>query len=263
MNTDFAPINIASLFIDVYVEHEPKQITYTLHVPGLLTLIPAKPITSNTLRPVLSFQNLITFEVLHEYPVNTTLEGIEELAGRWPSLKKLSLNEELLVMSGYPTLDLRALIPFARHSPKLHRLGLFMNASTAKIHSTQELNPFTALSVLSIGTSQAHDQDVVAEFLSQMCPPACELVADITRTTFSSPSCRKLKEALLLKIKRRSNFWRRVRDLLPILVRVRRDEREKSKALQEELEGCSLMAKPTSSLPDRASLGTYHSLSAC
>ncbi|OAX37892.1 hypothetical protein K503DRAFT_866545 [Rhizopogon vinicolor AM-OR11-026] len=186
-----------------------------VHVPGLLTLIPAEQITFDTLRLILSFQNLTAFEVLHEHPVDITLEGIEELASRWQSLKKLSPNEESLVMSGDPTLDLRALIPFARHCRKLHRLGLFMNASTAKIHPAQELNPFTALSVLSIGTLQAHDQDVVAEFPSQLYPPACELVADITWTTFSSPSCRKLKETLLLEIKRRSNFWRRVRDLLP------------------------------------------------
>ncbi|OJA18549.1 hypothetical protein AZE42_04018 [Rhizopogon vesiculosus] len=136
-------------------------------------------------------------------------------------------------------------MPFARHSPKLHRLGLFMNASTAKIHSTQELNPFTALSVLSIGTSQAHDQDSVAEFLSQLCPPACELVADMTWTAFSSPSCRKLKEALLLKINVAPTLGGGSEIFYSSLF-------EKSKALQEELEGCSLMAKPTSNLPDRA-----------
>ncbi|OJA18548.1 hypothetical protein AZE42_04019, partial [Rhizopogon vesiculosus] len=61
MNTDFAPINIAFLFIDAYVEHEPKQLYNVarhtgsqsdefetniklVHVPGLLTLIPAKQI---------------------------------------------------------------------------------------------------------------------------------------------------------------------------------------------------------------------------
>ncbi|OAX32090.1 hypothetical protein K503DRAFT_805521 [Rhizopogon vinicolor AM-OR11-026] len=254
MHNDFAPTKLTSLFIDTYVEHEPERLHTLLailsdqchllinlyiklaRVPGQLKLIPTNQITFDTLRPVLSFKNLTTFEVLHKYPVNITLEEIEELASRWPSLRSLSLNEEPLVMSNF-TLDLRALVPFARHCPKLYRLGLFMDATTARIHPTQELKPFTALRFLSVGTPQARDPDAVAAFLSHMCPLECKLDVSITWTTFSSRSCRELNN-VLWEISRRSTHWKKVLDHLPILIQPY-GEKEKSKALQEEVEDLS------------------------
>ncbi|OAX34487.1 hypothetical protein K503DRAFT_724404, partial [Rhizopogon vinicolor AM-OR11-026] len=258
MNNDFAPIKLTSLFIDTYVEHEPEQLhtllatlsdqchllsnlcTKLVHVPAQLKLIPADQITFDTLRPVLSFQKLTTFEVLHKYPVNITLEEIEELASRWPSLRSLYLNEEPLVMTT-PKLDLRALIPFTLYCPKLRHLGLFMDATAAKVHPMQELKPFTALRSLSVGTSWAHNPDSdVAPFLAQLCPKECELKANITWTLFRGRSCRKLDDRLLSDIKCRTTRWDTVIDLLPNLIQFRSDLMEKMKAavtaLQEEVE---------------------------
>jgi hypothetical protein len=261
MNIDFSPINIASLSIDTYIEYEPEHLHMLLvtlsdrchllselcirlmHVParGWATPLPLKPnpahqIMFNTLRPVLSFRNLTVFGIFHKYPINITLEDIEELASRWPSLKSLSLNEEPLVMSDF-TLDLRALLPFARHCPNLHRLGLFMYA-TATTHPTQELKPFAALRVLCVGTSVVRDPEAVTAFLSHICPPGCELKVGLTWPTVDSR--KELDSGMLSKMQSRSDRWRTVHDVLPILIRLRRDEKEKSKALiaalQEEVE---------------------------
>jgi hypothetical protein len=256
MNIDFSPINIASLSIDTYVEHEPEQLHMLLvtlsdrchllselcirlvHVPARgwaapLKLNPAHQIMFDTLRPVLSFRNLTAFEVFHKYPINITLEEIEELASRWPSLKSLSLNEEPLVMSDF-TLDLRALLPFARHCPNLYRLGLFMYAA-ATIHPMQELKPFTALCV---GTSLVRDPEAVTAFLSHICPPGCELEVGLTWPTVNSRH--ELDNDVLSRMQSRSDGWRMVHDVLPTLIRLRRDEKERSKALiaalQEEVE---------------------------
>jgi len=251
MNADFAPINITSLYISTYTEHEPAQLhtllvtlsqqcrllsqlyIKLLHVSGHMTLIPAKQITFDTLKPVLSFPNLTTFEVMHKYPLNITLEEIEELASRWPSLESLFLNGEPLAMFDF-TLDLRALVPFARHCPKLRRLALFMDATTARIHPTQELKPFTALSVLSVGTSQADDPDAVASFLSHLCPPGCNIEVGITWTSYDDHT--PLDFSVLFEIQSRSTPWEMVKDLLPVLIQLRIEEREKSRALREEVE---------------------------
>jgi hypothetical protein len=200
-----------------------------------MTLIPAKQITFDTLKPVLSFPNLTTFEIMHKYPLNITLEEIEELASRWPSLESLFLNGEPLAMFDF-TLDLRALVPFARHCPKLRRLALFMDATTARIHPTQELKPFTALSVLSVGTSQAHDPDAVAAFLSHLCPPGCNLEVGITWTSYDGRSSLEVDFSALLEVQSRSTPWEMVKDLLPVLIQLRIEEREKSRALREEVE---------------------------
>ncbi|KAG0698783.1 hypothetical protein DFH29DRAFT_939829 [Suillus ampliporus] len=253
MNADFAPINLTSLYINTYVEHKPEELHTLLvtlsercrrlsqlyillshHVTGQLELVPANQITFNTLRPLLSFPNLVTFQVMHKYPVNITLEEIEELASRWPSLENLTLNEEPLVMHDF-TLDLRALVPFARHCPKLRRLGLFIDATPATIPRL-ELKPFAALRVFSLGTSRARDPDAVAAFMSHLCPPGCKLEVGVTWTSFGTRSCRVLDDDVRVEIGRRFTGWKSVRDLLPVLIQLRREEREKSRALQEEVE---------------------------
>jgi hypothetical protein len=231
MNADFSPINITSLFINTYIELEPEQLhtllatlskkypllfelyIKLLHVPAQLELVPAKQITFDTLRPVLSFPNLTTFELMHTYPVNITPEEIEELASRWPSLEHLCLNEEPLVMHDF-TLDLQSLIPFARHCPKLLQLGLFMDASATKIHPMQELNPFTSLEFLCVGTSLAGDRCAVAAFLSCLFPPGCQLDAKITWTSYGGRSCRGLDTDLLLAIENRFSHWDSISDLI-------------------------------------------------
>ena len=231
MNADFSPINITSLFINTYIELEPEQLhTFLatlsqkcpllvelyirlLHVPAQLELVPAKQITFDTLRPVLSFLNLTVFMLVHVYPVNITPDEIEELASRWPSLEYLRLNEEPLVMHDF-TLDLQSLISFARHCPKLLQLGLFMDASATKIHPTQELNPFTSLELLCVGTSLAGDPCAVVALLSCLFPPGCQLDASITWTSYGGSSCRGLDTDLLFAIENRFSYWDNVSDLL-------------------------------------------------
>jgi hypothetical protein len=257
MNTDFSPINIVSLSIDTRIEHEPEQLHMLLvtlsdrchllselcislvHVSSPLELSPAHQITFDTLRPLLSFCNLTAFEVFHKYPINITLEEIEELASRWPSLESLCLNEEPLFMSDF-TLDLRALLPFARHCPNLYRLGLFMDATTVKMHPMQELKPFTALRVLCAGTSLARDPEAVATFLSRICPLGCEIEMGLVWPTVIGHSYRSLDDDVLSEMQNRSSHWQTVHDVLPILIRLQRDEKERSKALiaalQEEVE---------------------------
>lgn len=254
MNVDFAPINITSLYINTYVEHKPAELhtllvmlserccrlseLYVLlahHITGELELVPANQITFNTLTPLLSFPDLVTFQVTHKYPVKITLEEIEELACRWPFLESLALNEEPLVMNKF-TLDLRALIPFARHCPKLRRLGLFIDACPTKIPPTLELKPFAALCFLSVGTSRAHDPEAVAAFMSHLCPPRCELEVGVTWTSFGIRSCRVLDDDVRMEISNRFQPWKSVRDILPVLIQLRMEEREKSRALQEEVE---------------------------
>lgn len=255
MNADYAPVNITSLCISTYVEQKPRELhsflvtlsvhcrllstlrIKLLHVSGSLKpkLTSARQIAFDTLRPLFLFQKLTTFEVMHKYPINIALEEVEELARRWPSLENLYLNKEPLVMSDC-TLDLRALVPFARHCPKLRCLGLFMDATAAKIHTTRELKPFSALEVLSVGTSQARDAGTVAAFLSFMCPPECKLDVDMTWTSHGGRSCHQLHDDLMLEIQNRSTPWKRVKDLLPLFIHLWREEREKSKALQREIE---------------------------
>ncbi|OJA16651.1 hypothetical protein AZE42_04050 [Rhizopogon vesiculosus] len=254
VTVDFAPINLIFLYIHTYFKHQPEQLhallitlseqcrllsqlnVELLHGPGQFKLIPAKQITFYTIRPVVSFLNLIVFEVKHKYPVNITLEEIEELASQWPSLEYLYLNEELLVVHDF-TLDLRALVHLACHSPNLLQLGLFMDATAAEILPSHELKPFTVLEVLPAGRSEARDLGAVAALLSCLCPQECELNLYSSWTSDNGRSCRRLDANVQLEIKNRPTTWECVRDLLPHFILVRREKREKSRLLREEVEG--------------------------
>ncbi|KAF9244498.1 hypothetical protein BU15DRAFT_85881 [Melanogaster broomeanus] len=146
--SNFAPINITSLYINAYDDHHPSEVHDLL-----LTLSQQCQLLSKL------FPNLVAFELVHKYPLRITLDEIEELASKWPHS---ILDEDAF------TLDLRALLPFARHCPSLQRLGLYINATEAEIPSVHSsVEPFRSLRILYLGTSQARDQRAVATFLSR------------------------------------------------------------------------------------------------
>jgi hypothetical protein len=262
MKADFAPINIRYLYINDYTEFEPRELRtllvtlsehccllselhiQLLHIPQKLELVSANQITFETLRPVLSFPNLTIFEIMHKYPVIITLEEIEELASRWPSLENLYLNEEPLVMDDF-TLDLRALIPFARHCPKLRGLGLFMDATTApEVCPKEGLKPFTALKRLRVGTSIAHNLNVgtVAVFLNRLCPPRCNVIEKGNWTSYYHAHL-QLDSNVMWEMHRRSTIWKSIGDLLPASI-LRREEEEKSRGESETRNRLLSISKP-------------------
>ncbi|KAF9221170.1 hypothetical protein BS17DRAFT_803698 [Gyrodon lividus] len=255
--SSFAPINITSLYINAYEDNCPSevysflvalsqqcQLLLKLHIQlyhkefPAADLVPEKQLSYETIKPVLTFPNLVTFELVHKCPLKITLDEIEELASRWPSLESLMLNAEPLHLDEDAfTLDLRALLPFARHCPSLWRLGLYINATEADIPSVHSsVEPFRSLRVLSLGTSQARDQGAVSTFLSRVCPPGCRLEVGITWDDFGPLDNRILEDDLRFELHQRGASWKAIENLLPVLIQLRREEKERSRALQEEVE---------------------------
>ncbi|KAF8835219.1 hypothetical protein BDN67DRAFT_959375 [Paxillus ammoniavirescens] len=250
--SNFAPINITSLYINTYENHSPSEVHDFLVTLSqkcqflsklyiqlshndypLSVLVPENQLSYETMKPLLAFPNLVTFELLHKYPLKVTLDEIEELASRWPSLECLMLNAEPLVLDEVEfTLDLRALLPFARHCPRLWKLGLYLNATKAEIPSIQSsIEPFRSLRVLSFGTSRAQDPGAVAAFLSRACPPGCVLEVGDPSVEFDPTEDRVLGE-----FDRRKLSWKAIEEWLPVLIEVRREEKERSRVLQEEVD---------------------------
>ncbi|EGN97651.1 hypothetical protein SERLA73DRAFT_57380 [Serpula lacrymans var. lacrymans S7.3] len=259
LNKSFAPINLTTLFVNTCWIQSPRhlhtllstlldncQLLSSLYLELLyLTeqheeqITPELQINFSTLKPLLSFPNLTTFELTHEYPVDITLAEIEELARNWPSLERLSLNCEPLVMDHF-TLDLRALLPFARYCPKLRKLGLFLNATTVDMPDVRELGlrPFPALRTLSVGVSKVQEEEPVALFLSQVCPLGCEIEFGVT--WLRSPGFPLL---VLASVADRCLAWESVKRLLPSLIKLRREERKRTKRLVEEVEDLRIRSR--------------------
>ncbi|KAJ7475723.1 hypothetical protein FB451DRAFT_1173730 [Mycena latifolia] len=253
MRNSFAPTNLTALYLDSHLIESAAAVHELLSVLaetcqlleslGVVTLISSvdlpseEHITFSTLRPLQNFPNLTIFELIHQNPLDLTLEDLDQLARSWPSLRKLILNNEPAV-SSHSTLTLKALLPFAKHCPELEQLGLFINASTADLPSTYATDftslyrsmPFGKLQRLSMGVSLIEDEGAVALFLSQLCPLGTHIEYGVTWET------EELIETLIEAMADRCTKWHKVAELLPLLTKLRMEERERSRLLGVEVQ---------------------------
>ncbi|KAG6879095.1 hypothetical protein C0992_005240 [Termitomyces sp. T32_za158] len=189
-------------------------------------------VTIKTLRPVLKCPNLISFEIDHHYPLHLELSDMEEIATSWPGVETLLLNNQPAYLDN-SNLTLRALLPFALHCPKLQMLGLFMNATTtdfpaADCASAYQLPTFRSLRCLSVGVSLIQEEGAVALFLSQICPLHCGIEMGVTWES-------SVSQEVVDKLEPRLKKWEKVEELLPLLTKLRFEERERARLLKKEV----------------------------
>ncbi|KAJ7284598.1 hypothetical protein C8J57DRAFT_1119522 [Mycena rebaudengoi] len=247
MNQPASPTNLTELYIDSRLVETPAAVHDLLSVLadncqllqslGIVTfiseIVPEELPTEDcisfaTLRPLQRFPNLTVFELIHQYPMDLKLAEVEQLARAWPSLRKLILNNEPVVSSRCP-LTLTALLPFAQHCPELEQLGLFLDASAADLPAAPA-RPFARLQRLSMGVSLIAEPGPVALFLSKLCPLDTHVEYGVTWET------NLLLDALCEAIAERCKRWEKVAELLPLLTRLRIEERARSRLLMEEVE---------------------------
>ena len=268
INAPFAPTNLKMLYIDSQLFEAPEDVKVMLaslsencqlletlallsrvDVPnGILGFDPADEqcITFDTLKSLLNCPNLTSFELVHGCPVMMTQDEIEELAEKWPSLEALLLNNEPGFINN-ANLTLDALLPFARHCPRLRHLGLFINASTIgqsynstptsslspskRIRAPRDPPKFKSLKKLSMGVSPISDINGVTLFLSSILPNACRVESGVTWDEKLH-----IPHDISRAIRVRCERWTQVEDMLPGMVEVRQEERERSRGLQKEYE---------------------------
>ncbi|KAI1793729.1 hypothetical protein LXA43DRAFT_203262 [Ganoderma leucocontextum] len=202
-------------------------------------------VTWNTLRPVLKCPNLTTFLFRWDSPLIISHAEVAELAASWPSLEVLVLNNEAPPTSRPVALTLDALLPFAQHCPNLRELGLCVSATTAVPpggSAVPALTPFRKLRTLSFGLSHIAEPEPVALFLSQLCPPGCEITAGIEWGEFFAAMEAGTEEdaAFLLGVLRDTStwcdHWAEVNRVLPLLTKLRMEERARREELEREVE---------------------------
>lgn len=265
LSSKFGPKNLTSFYVHVLSTAEPSEVTDFLTAVAdncpLLThlyidlLISTTDETSevaptkerlawNDIQPVLSLTNLVSFELRWDRPLQVTQENIEEIAVKWPSLKVLLLNCEPTVPAEPSSLTLHALLPFARHCPKIEELGLYISASGEEadlpLPSSVDIRPFKSLKRLCMGLSRISDPGPVALFLSQVCPPGCEVTSGVTWPEGFGVMEGTLNADNLSEVQTQAQtwwkHWQETNRTLPLLTRLRKEEREKRKALEMEVE---------------------------
>lgn len=160
------------------------------HVDFLLG--PSSPIVSppppadarlslNTLRPLTACSGLVILKLRWNYQLHLTDSDLDILAPSWPSLEVLHLHSEPIPELTAPLLSARALLPFARHCPRLHSLALYIDGDAAAPLPAPDtpVAPFRALRTLAFGSSPLSAAEPMALFLSMLCPPQCVVSAGV------------------------------------------------------------------------------------
>ncbi|EKM50864.1 uncharacterized protein PHACADRAFT_262746 [Phanerochaete carnosa HHB-10118-sp] len=263
----FAPVNLTSLYIHVLsassVDNVHEFLTAVTENCQLLRRLyldfftsvdirsdPELPaLTWQTLRPVMYCANLVEFEVRWDKPFDLTQADVEELAAKWPSIETLMLNCEPMHVASAPALDLRALVPFARHCPQLSELGLYLNGDAALRDaggggggSSATLpvpQPFASLTRLCLGNSPLGASGSAALFLSQLCPLGCEVIAGVTWPDGFAIRDDVVDEETLVRLNTQATVWfdgwKEVNRTLPLLTSLRIEERERRAAMERDL----------------------------
>ena len=194
-------------------------------------------LTLDTLKPLLDCPHLTTFELMYPIPLCLTLDDLETLTSRWPTLEVIDLNREPVIlgpaMGTQSSLTLRALLPFARNCPNLRKLGLYLHATETDLPSVSEIpHPFSELTELNVGLSSIGEPEAVALFLSRICPADCSIEAGVCWSyvdTFVDGASRMVMEE-------RINAWDEVNFYLPLSVKLRYEEKVARDNLEREVE---------------------------
>ncbi|OJT05423.1 hypothetical protein TRAPUB_3739 [Trametes pubescens] len=287
LNAEFSPAHLTCLYVHLLYIVPPYQVQEFLEAatqncqeltrlyldfagdPSPLLFRTSLPdedrISWNTLRPLLKLSKLVEFELHWDSPVAITQTDLEELASSLPALELLELNSEPLPTPQPPALTLRALIPFARHCPKMRELNLYVNASSAdledasrELHASLPPIQFRSLTKLSFGLSHIASPEPVALFLSELCPLGCTVGAGVSWPQgINAMEAQTLEDAAVLvemwaEASKWYTRWAEVDNMLPLLTRARMEERARRRELEHEVEDLRVRCRL---LEERANVG--------
>lgn len=201
---------------------------------------PEDSLTYAHIQGVLAMPALRHLELHHQYPLSITHAEICDLA------QKVSSRIEVLILNcepayiGSSSLTLQALLPFAEYCPKLQHLALFMNASAADIPIPPPNDPFPTFQSLTrfwAGTSLIAEEGPVALFLSHLLPLSCTIDSGITWSQDETERrSRVIERGTWDTIRGRCKKWCKVQEMVPLLVRLRMEERERGGRVRREVE---------------------------
>lgn len=199
-----------------------------------------KQIGLDTLQPILRLKSLHGLEFRHNLPLKLDEEDVSRLAVSLPNLENLFLNAEPLAginADEYPALPLVALVPLAQHCRKLKSLGVYIDG-TAKDPSSDLHWPVPRFSVLRdfyVGVSpicEFDDIQPLALFLSHLLfgLQAPTLSVGVTWPWYM------IDDAYKVLSRARYDRWEALKEMLPLLMKVREEEMVQRIDVEREVE---------------------------
>jgi hypothetical protein len=261
-STPHMPSSISSLHVNILAIDDPPvlqdlltTVNNTFHLlteltldfivkPGAFVAFPPPPMIARpsieTLRPVLSCRRLRKFVIRWDYRLNLIDADMEEIASSWPALEHLHLHSEPIPEPGGPALTLQALLPFARHCPKLAHLALYLDGDSALSQSVADYpQPFRRLRALCLGSSPVTGKEPTVLYLSQLCPADCVVSAGIRWPDAYGIVIDNLGLSQA-SWHRWWTLWGQIGSILPLVVRARQDEKARVLAVHRRMESLTL-----------------------
>lgn len=197
------------------------------------------PLGLDTLQPILRLKSLFSLEFRHNLPLNLNKEDVRRLAVSLPNLENLYLNAEPLAgidADEFPALPFAALVPLARHCRKLKSLGVYIDGTANPSSDLHGLVPrFPVLCDFYVGVSpicELDDIQPLAILLSKLLlgqqPPT--LSVGVTWPWYM------LDDAYKHTNRERYERWEALRDMLPLLMKIRQEEMMQRTVVERELE---------------------------
>lgn len=178
-------------------------------------------ITYETLSAITTIRNLKQFSITYTQPIVMSNDELISLLVRCPLLTEVTLNSEPIACSG-TALTLGVLSLLAQQCPWILTLKLYVDASSTSSLG-DPLPIYKGLTSISLGTSTIKEPDRVAVYMSQVLPSTCELsVLPLIRSETES----QLDPGVIEEMRTRRDAWKKVKEVLPLLIEVRAHERE-------------------------------------
>ncbi|KAJ6596320.1 hypothetical protein DFH09DRAFT_867885, partial [Mycena vulgaris] len=141
--------------------------------PDLYTIRPS------TLRPLLSFRNLVSVELHQPYRIRLDDAFVAEMVLAWPRIALLCFSTRYLVgvRSPTPSVTFTGLAALAQHCPELQMLRIPFDATTVPTQPVP-MPPTctqTSLKILHVIDSPIDSAFVVSAFLSSVFPSLAEI----------------------------------------------------------------------------------------
>jgi hypothetical protein len=225
-----------------------------------------QPLTFDEIRPLLSLGNSLTsIDVLHNLPVTMSKADYATLGRALPNLSTLMLSCEPLV-GGPPAIGLDILLVIADNFPSLRRLGIFVDALTPEglrvlPRALPRSKPrFRLLESINFGTSPiASDMLPVQLFLSHLLSDT-EKEPVVEAGLTADGSLYSHEKDWVHEVRVYCNRWKEVNQVLPMLVRARREEKRQHKELLREVEDLRMQNEV---LAGQAQTGTTEPMLPC
>ncbi|KAH9967275.1 hypothetical protein BC827DRAFT_1172827 [Russula dissimulans] len=195
-----------------------------------------EPLLPEHLHPILSLKQLTRLELRHNLCIQISEEDLVEFSAAFPTIEILVLNPEPLLLTK-PKFTLSSLLFVAQNFPNLSHLGIYLDAedvTTGPSHSHGKIQTFPFLRTLDVGVSPiGADYVSVALFLSRLLSES-EVV--IQSGVSWNEVLFETSDEYVEEIGDRCSKWQEVTDALPLLLQLLKEEKERRKDMEREVE---------------------------